>query len=424
MEILVLGGGISGCSVAYLLKKSGHNVRLIEREDTVGGLCRTYRMGDVNFEFGPHICYAADNTPANDFFHELLPEFRAIKYFPKQSMDGEIQDLATFPITVANVLKLPYEDQVRAIEELYHINLESPNYDNFEQYIISRVGKTMYEYCFKNYNRKQWGMEPKDMDSEWARFRNFYLRSGDYGMFGDKWQGHPGTYTPFFSRLVDGIDIVQDNIEKIVIENESVKEIVATKGNYKAELIISTLPIDFLLNREDELEYRGITKIFYQLQGISGLPTYLCTFPNHYSWTRITDYVLQAEQNSESSVISFAIPHSSKDKQLDMGKWLEETEWFIKEKLKKQVIDKKVINYDHVYPISSSSMLEKYNDMIREVAKVKNLLSFGRMGLYSYISMCTAVDQASNVVKVLPEFTQMNLEDRLKFYKKMREELA
>ena len=316
-EILILGGGISGCSIAYMLKRKNYKVKIIEQE-RIGGLCATSQLGGVNYEFGPHICYANENTAAFDLFHELLPEFQSIKYFPKQSIFGEINDLATFPITVSNVLKLPPNDTIKAIEELYYVNLNKPSYNNFEDYIISRVGKTMYEYCYKNYNKKQWGLEPKDMDSEWAKFRNFYLRSGDYGMFGEKWQGHPGSYNNFFDRLIDGIPVINDKVKKIIYDSNCAIGVETLNGHYTADVIISTLPVDEIIGEKDELEYRGITKLFYLLKGNSGLPTYLCTFPNNYSWTRITDYGLQAKQNNENTLISFAIPHSSRCKELEI----------------------------------------------------------------------------------------------------------
>jgi UDP-galactopyranose mutase len=423
-KILILGGGISGITLAHYLKQLDEiDITIIEKEK-VGGLCVTNEMGGVQYEFGPHICYAAENTSAYDLFHEYLPEFKPIKYFPKQSMDGEIDNLATFPITVANVLKLPKEEQVNAIEELYHVNLDAPDYGNFEKYIISRVGKTMYEYCYKNYNRKQWGLEPSEMDSEWARFRNFYLRSGDYGMFGNQWQGHPGTYNPFFDRLSKGIKVVKDEVMNIVYENGRIKEVITANGRYCADIVVSTLPIDFILNREDELDYRGITKLFYLLDGKSGLPTYLCTFPNNYRWTRITDYVLQAEQQTDNTVISFAIPHASTEKRLDIDAWQYEAEKFIKEKLHKRIISKTVMNYDYVYPISSGKMLEKYSELIDKVAEISNLITFGRLGLYSYISMCTATNQAARVAEVLPRFEELNKEQRLQFYGKLREKLS
>ncbi|MCX4353003.1 MAG: FAD-dependent oxidoreductase [Lachnospiraceae bacterium] len=422
-DILILGGGISGCTVAYLLKKRGYCVRIIEKE-SVGGLCRTQTMGDIFYEFGPHICYANENTTAYELFHKLLPEFQYIKYFPKQSMDGEVSNLATFPITVANVLKLPEEDKVKAIEELYHINLDAPNYDNFEKYIISRVGKTMYEYCYKNYNKKQWGLEPKNMDSEWAKFRNFYLRSGDYGMFGDLWQGHPGDYNPFFNRLTENIEIIYDTVEKIIYEGQHISEIMTKNGKYMADIIISTLPIDFVLNRNDELDYRGITKLFYLLKGESGLPTYLCTFPNHYSWTRITDYGLQAKQKNENSLISFAVPHSSKEKEPDFSGWIREADCFVKEKLCKEILERRVSNFDYVYPVSSGEMLRKYDDLIKNVSEIDNLVTFGRLGLYSYISMCTAINQANDVAENIHSILKMECNEKYQYYRKLRERLS
>ena len=423
MEITVLGGGISGCSIAYFLKKQGHKVKIIEK-DKIGGLCATDTFGNICYEFGPHICYADENTAAYDVFHELLLEFKSIKYFPKQSMDGSMKHLATFPISVANVLNLPKEEQVKAIEELYHVNLDNPNYNNFEEYIISRVGRTMYEHCYKNYNKKQWGIHPKDMDSEWAKYRNFFLRSGDYGMFGDKWQGHPKSYNKFFERLTDKIEIIYDTIRQIEYKNNTVAKVLGKKNEYEADLFVSTLPIDFIIGRKDGLEYRGIVKLFYLLQGESGMPTYLCTFPNNYSWTRITDYGLQAEQGIDNSLISFAVPHSSKDSKLELDKWSLEAEEFIKEEMHKKVLDKKVINHNYVYPVSSGAMLRKYDGMIRDVAKITNLISFGRLGSYAYISMCTAINQAASISDNLKNILKMDITQRYNYYRRLRERLS
>lgn len=422
-SVIVIGGGIAGCSVAYFLKNKGYDVKIIEK-NKIGGLCITDEMGGISYEFGPHICYAQQDTPAFELFHKLLPEFKAIKYFPKQSMDGEIDNLVTFPITVSNVLKLPVEEQVKAIEELYHVNLDKPDYDNFEKYIISRVGETMYKYCYKNYNRKQWGMEPKDMDSEWARFRNFYLRAGDFGMFGDLWQGHPGSYNNFFERLVNQIEIIRDEVMEVRYEGRHVSAIKAQNGEYKADMFVSTLPIDFLVNQKDELEYRGIAKFYYLLKGKSGLPTYLCTFPNNYCWTRITDYSLQAEQDSPNSLISIAIPHSSRDKKLETESWGKEAEEFIERKMKKEILDRRLINYNYVYPISSSAMLKKFDNCITQVSEVDNLITFGRLGLYSYISMCTAINQAAKVAENIEKIPGMTQQERYVFYKHLREKLS
>ncbi len=422
-KVLVLGGGISGCSVAYFLKNKGYDVKIIEK-NRIGGLCATDEMGGICYEFGPHICYAVQNTPSYDLFHKLLPEHKEIKYFPKQSMDGKLTSLGTFPITVSNIFNLPAEKQVKAIEELYHVNLDKPDYENFEKYIISRVGETMYEYCYKNYNRKQWGMEPSEMDSEWAKFRNFYLRAGDYGMFGDKWQGHPRSYNNFFKRLTEGIEVIYDTIETLQYDGTRLSKAVGKNDRYTADVFISTLPVDFLCGRKDELEYRGITKIIYLLKGASGLPTYLCTFPNHYSWTRITDYGIQAQQDVENSLISFAISHASTDKNLDIDGWYRETEDFIHREMKREIIDRMHLSQNYVYPVSSGSMLAKYKEIIRDVSSIKNLITFGRLGVYAYISMCTAVDQASNVADNLENVLIMDIEERYNYYKELRGQLS
>lgn len=424
MKVIVLGGGLAGCTVGYLLKKEGHDVTVIEKNDYIGGICQSHKLGDVFYEFGPHVLYANRNTKAYQFFRELIPEVNEQKYFPKLSIDGEINQLCSFPPTVENVLRLNNKDMEKAIEELYRVNSESPNLENLEKFIISRVGNTMYDYFFKNYNKKHWGLDPKDMDTEWAKFRSFYLRPKDYGMFGDAWQGHPVSYQNFFHTLTADLNIVKGKVKNIVYDDHKVTGVELEDETLTGDIYISTLPIDKLLKGSHDMEYRGVTKIFFLLRGKSDLPTYLCTFPNNYSFTRIVDYGQQSGQQCENSLISFAFPYKALEKNLPIDTWLAEATEFIDEKLNKKILDVNIVKHDFCYPVSSNSMLQKFDSMLSQVSDIENLITFGRLGLYSYISMCTIVEQSFKVCNIINDFKNLGHDQKYDFYKQLRETLV
>lgn len=57
-KVIVVGAGISGLTTAYELMKTGrYDVTVLEREDAVGGLARTYKYGEFAYDSGPHRFY-------------------------------------------------------------------------------------------------------------------------------------------------------------------------------------------------------------------------------------------------------------------------------------------------------------------------------------------------------------------------------
>lgn len=54
-NVVVIGGGMGGLAVAARLAKKGHNVRLFEAGDRLGGKCQTERLGEFSFDTGPSL---------------------------------------------------------------------------------------------------------------------------------------------------------------------------------------------------------------------------------------------------------------------------------------------------------------------------------------------------------------------------------
>lgn len=160
MNILVVGAGLSGCSLARLLKDRGHTVSLIEKEDRVGGLCVT----DVNQDGLKYEPFGART------FHSKNPRIK--KFITKfDDFNGYIhrkgmiinRKLFPFPITKEAINN--FEEREKILRELK----KRPNKadrTNFETASVSIFGKTLYEYFIKNYTTKMWGMDPKNLTAE------------------------------------------------------------------------------------------------------------------------------------------------------------------------------------------------------------------------------------------------------------------
>lgn len=54
IDTTIIGGGLTGLTIAYYLKKAGLNVRIIERGDRVGGVIDTITRDEFTFEKGPN----------------------------------------------------------------------------------------------------------------------------------------------------------------------------------------------------------------------------------------------------------------------------------------------------------------------------------------------------------------------------------
>ncbi len=150
MKIVILGAGLAGCATAYyLVNKIGispSEITIYEKDNHgIGGCARTRLYYNIPYEVGPQILYTDENDIRAVFEKYLinyLPPTEDKEYHPKVSIDGKIDDMHDFPITVANVLK--FKNPNKVIFELYKINLEKPDFSNFENYIISRIGLTLY----------------------------------------------------------------------------------------------------------------------------------------------------------------------------------------------------------------------------------------------------------------------------------------
>ena len=67
--VIIIGAGLAGLSAVYHLKR---DYILLEREDRVGGLCRTNWINGFGFDLSIHILYSKDPYAADLIRNKLL----------------------------------------------------------------------------------------------------------------------------------------------------------------------------------------------------------------------------------------------------------------------------------------------------------------------------------------------------------------
>ena len=166
-EVVIVGAGVSGLTVGYLLAKNGYKVSLIEREPSVGGLSRSFYYDGFVFDIGPHR-FHTDYQKVLDFLYEILTT--EIVTIPRKSGIWLFDRYHEWPIRTSSAFNLPISILCKTTIDLFFQknNVSNVN-ENFESYIIGQYGKTLYDICFNKYTEKFCKIKPALLHRDWAK---------------------------------------------------------------------------------------------------------------------------------------------------------------------------------------------------------------------------------------------------------------
>jgi len=173
VKTAILGGGLTGITLARLLTEKGVEVTVLEREPDYGGLCRS--ISDSGFTFdrgGSHIIFSRDEQVLT-FINNILQEnsqrnIRNTKIFYK----GQY---IKYPFE-NGLNQLPKEDLFFCINEFIKTliavekgKLAPPG--NFREWIIHTFGKGIADLYLIPYNEKIWKFPTGQMSLHWVEGR-------------------------------------------------------------------------------------------------------------------------------------------------------------------------------------------------------------------------------------------------------------
>ncbi|MDX6613890.1 MAG: UDP-galactopyranose mutase [Blastocatellia bacterium] len=303
-DYLIVGAGFAGSVLAERLAAgSDKKVLICDKRPHIGGNAYDHynEAGILVHKYGPHIFH----TNARDVFEYLsrFTEWRPYQHRVRASVDGQI---------------VPIPINLDTINTLYGLNLTSFEVEDFfrkvaepcenirtsEDVVVSTVGRELYEKFFRNYTRKQWGLDPSELDaSVTSRVPTRTNRDDRY--FTDTYQSMPlHGYTRMFERILD-----HPNIK--VLLNCDYREV---EKDIPFREMIYTGPVDAYFDyRYGKLPYRSLEFKHETHEQAVFQAAPVVNYPNEQSYTRVTEFKYLTGQEHNRTSIVYEFPQAEGD---------------------------------------------------------------------------------------------------------------
>lgn len=294
-DYLIVGAGFAGSVLAERLARAqGKKVLIVDKRSHIGGNAYDCydSQGILIHRYGPHI-FHTNSLEVFDYLSRFT-EWREYQHRVKASVDGR---LVSIPINLDT------------LNELYGLRLDPQGMKEFiaavaepcseiktsEDVVVNGMGRELYEKFFRGYTRKQWGLDPSELDAQvTARIPLRFNRDDRY--FTDSYQAMPARgYTHLFENMLDHPNI------KILL-NCDYREV---REQVRFKHLIFTGPVDeYFDHRFGKLPYRSLefkhethSRPVYQSAAV-------VNYPNDYGYTRITEFkYLTGQQHPQTSIV-------------------------------------------------------------------------------------------------------------------------
>ncbi len=404
MDILVIGAGFAGaCAARMLRERLCADVVVLEQDATPGGMLKTHATADgIPYEYGPRVVSVFRGTPdALPFLRRYVTlEERDIYQGTRLRPDYPI---IPFPVDAASLARLPCGDEIRRQIDALRAAGTPPGERNLRDYLQTSVGPLLTELAFEGFNRKFWGRRLEDMPAAWGKLRRLERIAdvGHYRLPSEAPHYYPaGGFNPLFAGLLDGIDVRYGvGVERIEPGARRTR-VTTSAGHFDADLVITTAPIDALLDhRFGKLEWRGYRIELEVMDGDArerlgrapdGVPfAWLYTPWAETPVCRTTDYgvIHHGAANLPGSGPSIVT---------------------------REIVDDRV----PMYPVWwEDERFERYLDAVTALPAV---IPLGRLGLYKYTTTDSTFGMARRLVDSLDDYLAGSRERRLAILRTVR----
>ena len=441
-KIIILGGGITGLTLALeLSRKHKDRVMLLEKDAFVGGLASTLSKDGISFDLGSHRLHRDASKKVIRYIEEIIKgkllkrERKGRLYLRKRFL--------TYPPNLFDFLKAFSSREIigffRSYIQGFLFGLNGKN-KNFENLMIRKAGKEIYEVFYKDYAKKLWGKEPADIAVDSIKRRKIFL---DFRFFNSVFfKNHNYFFYPrqgigeLAKKLRDevinnGAEIVTGaDIKSISTHNNKVSRINFRDCNgadvgIGADILISTIPVDDFSNlifnngngsMEEHnlgLEWRGVRLLFILLEEDIGTKSETYYFP---TLDMVIGRVSEIKKYSpylnlflKGTFLTIEIPTSKGDRicGMDDGELLDIC---VKDLIKAGILTSyphvsKYFSYkfDKVYPVYQHGWKKDFYKIYDRLNEIENIFTMGRGGLFLHCNMDHCITQALELSGIILE---------------------
>lgn len=363
IDLLIIGAGPVGCVVAERAAKiKNWKCLIVDKRNHIAGNCydEINSKGVLIHKYGPHYM----RFKKKRIFKYVSKFTKWIKgnYIVKSKINGELYPIPINLTTLEKFFKVKLPTKKSAKIFLNSKKVKKKKIINSEDFILSNLGKEIYENFYKNYTIKQWGIHPKNLDKSIVgrlpiRFnRNPYYVNQKLRVMPRK------GYTSLFSNMIKN-----KNIE-ILLNTDYSK--IKDKIKPKLATIYTGPPDTFFNNKFGKLDWRSLDFKFKNFKKDRVQECVQINYPNNYKFTRKVEIKHVTKQKSKYSTICTEYPKSKGDP---------------------------------YYPINNEKnrkIFSKYKKLIKIYEK-KHIYFEGRLAQYKYLNMDEVIERALKLFKKL-----------------------
>jgi UDP-galactopyranose mutase len=300
IDLLICGAGPVGCVIAERAARVlGWSVLLVDRRSHLAGNCHDapHANGVLVHKYGPHYFRTRDEALLK--YLSRFTDWIPARYEVKSLVGGE---LYPFPINLSTLEQffkrsLTAEEAERLLAQHRRLAV-SPR--NSEEYVLSRVGRELYEAFYLNYTLKQWDIHPRELEPTVCGRIPVRLNR-DHRYVDHRYQVMPARgFTTLFARMVRHrkirvlLDCPFQEVRRLVLPRRAT---------------VYTGPIDeYFDHRLGRLPYRSLQFDWAAYPTEYRQPCVQINYPNDSPYTRSVEIKHVTGQKHPETVISYERP--------------------------------------------------------------------------------------------------------------------
>ncbi len=438
---VILGAGPVGLVSAWQLAEQGWAVEIFEKQDRVGGMCRTWKWRNFLVDTGPHIYHTPD-TQLAQFWEEHFGDLFVKGEFWCKNVRGEhFDEYWDYPLSWESIGKYPQELKETILQELD----ERSGYDkararNYTEYMDALVGPTLRKMFFETYPKKVWGITTDEMTPDWAPKR-MEFRQNVTPFYHNQWNavGKYGTGCIYERiaqkiRALGGTIHLNTEVRKICADGKTLTAIEFAGDRAPLvltpdDVVISSLPITLtarFFGHQSKLSFRGICAIYLAYKKKEILPEgvhWLYYGADDIDFNRITESKKLAPNVApeDETFLTIEVTYSRGD-DIDtmdpevLAKRIAQQVERVGLAREDEVIDWSINKEPFVYPLQYAGYQDELVKTRAVVSQFSNLYSIGTGGDYNYADSQILFHKAFDTVAILCDkdasYTQVIREQR------------
>lgn len=423
-NVVIIGAGPAGITAAYELAKRGHQVCVLESSSQVGGLSRTVELWNQKVDLGPHRFFSKDPRINAVWLEVLGRDYAMVNRLTRIYHNGAFYH---YPLKPVNALLTmgPF----KALQCVWSymatwLRKTDSSQQTFEDWVIARFGRKLYEMFFKTYSEKLWGIPCTKLDKDFAaqRIKKFSMGEAIKSAFGWSKTKHK-TLVDCFAYPIEGSGMVYERmatavraaggrvelecpVASVCLKGDRVSGVELQNGTFiPADEVISTMPLTLMVRSLftqlsedlkaalDALRYRNTILVYLKVNREDLFADqWLYCHSEGIGFGRITNFRNWVPGlNGDESGTILALEYWCND---DDAMWSESPAMLIRraeQDLRKtgliegaDVLDGKVIPIPRCYPIYEIGYSAHVETVIRHLEPITNLTPIGRYGSFKY----------------------------------------